>query len=418
MSTNRTILYLRTDIGTQHLTGGGSVTHTLGVIKSLRELGYTVVVASSAMHTVLAGEPGVIFSPLKFPNIGGKLPYKIKCFISSIFFTWSCIKLVRMHKPQFLYQRSSCLNVTGALLSMWYNIPLIIEFNGPEAWADKHWGPQRFWRLTWIIAWCERISFRRAQVIVVVSEPLKEYVCAQGIKKEKILVNPNGVDTVRYNPALLHREAADIREKYGLENAFVFGFIGTFGAWHGTHMFAELIPAVCSRFPHVRFLLIGQGPELPALKQKLQAYAPAVTCTGAVEYAQARHYLAACDAFICPTQPNPDGSRFFGSPTKLFEYLSMGKPVIASALEQISEIIQPAVVIEKKNSVFTIQDNEIGFLVEPTCVHSFIQAACAIVAMPDAQKSSMGLRARRAAQERYSWLTHTQRIMNFFNRRA
>ncbi len=56
---------------------------------------------------------------------------------------------------------------------------------------------------------------------------------------------------------------------------------------------------------------------------------------------EAPTYLAISDIVVSPTVPNPDGSPFFGSPTKLFEYMAMGKPIVASDLDQIGEVLTP-----------------------------------------------------------------------------
>src|SRR4029453_6656090 len=51
-------------------------------------------------------------------------------------------------------------------------------------------------------------------------------------------------------------------------------------------------------------------------------------------------YLAACDVVVSPHVPNPDGTQFFGSPTKLFEYMAMGKGIVASNPAPIGEVLE------------------------------------------------------------------------------
>ncbi len=62
--------------------------------------------------------------------------------------------------------------------------------------------------------------------------------------------------------------------------------------------------------------------------------------TGSLPREKVVEYLDASDILVSPHIPMPDGSRFFGSPTKLFEYMAMGKGIVASRLEQLAEVLE------------------------------------------------------------------------------
>jgi glycosyltransferase involved in cell wall biosynthesis len=83
----------------------------------------------------------------------------------------------------------------------------------------------------------------------------------------------------------------------------------------------------------------------------------------------------------------PDGSRFFGSPTKLFEYMAMGKGIVASRLEQLAEVLE---------------HDRTGWLVTPGDVEELTGAIRGLAQNP-AKRESLGIAARRAAIERHSW---------------
>src|SRR5262249_23717590 len=115
--------------------------------------------------------------------------------------------------------------------------------------------------------------------------------------------------------------------------------------WHGAEVlaraFAKLI-ADDSMRARVRLLMIGDGARMSAVR-KILAEAGAlgsVVFTGLVPQERGPEYLAACDLLASPHVPNPDGSPFFGSPTKLFEYMAMGKGIVASNLDQIGEVLE------------------------------------------------------------------------------
>jgi glycosyltransferase involved in cell wall biosynthesis len=111
---------------------------------------------------------------------------------------------------------------------------------------------------------------------------------------------------------------------------------------------------------------------------------------------EAADYLAACDLLVSPHVPNPDGSRFFGSPTKLFEYMAMGKGIVASRLEQIGEVLQ---------------DGESALLVPPGDAASLATAIGRLFRDP-ALSARLGAAAREAAVERHTWDKNARDILD------
>ncbi len=63
---------------------------------------------------------------------------------------------------------------------------------------------------------------------------------------------------------------------------------------------------------------------------------------GRVPHAEGARLLRACDIFVSPHASHMVDGPFFGSPTKLFEYMAMGRAIVASDLEQIGEVLRPA----------------------------------------------------------------------------
>ena len=141
----------------------------------------------------------------------------------------------------------------------------------------------------------------------------------------------------RFRPGVGGVEA---RRELGLrDDEVVAGFVGTFGPWHGVEKLAEAIKIDSADVP-VRFLLVGSG----SLHQRLRSdsterRAGRVIFTGAVGHDRVPALLDACDILVAPHVPLADGSEFFGSPTKTFEYMAMGKGIVASRLGQIGEVL-------------------------------------------------------------------------------
>ena len=120
------------------------------------------------------------------------------------------------------------------------------------------------------------------------------------------------------------------------------GFIGTFGLWHGVRVLPEIIAGVASARDDVRWIIVGAGALFDEVRADIErrGLLDRVELTGVVPHERAVELLAACDVCVSPHVPNPDGTRFFGSPTKLFEYMGLGKAIVASDLEQIGEVIE------------------------------------------------------------------------------
>ncbi len=407
------ILYLRTDICDKPLIAGGSVAHTLGVIEGFLSLGYSVLCASSLMHDSLQKLPLTALYTLANPSLVHFLRWKINCLLSSFFFTLQTIRYLRQEKIDFIYQRYSLLNCTGVLVSRIKKVNCILEYNGSEIWVDKFWTKKHWLSLRALIKFFEHINLNYAHLIVVVSKPLKDELIARGYNASKILVNPNGVNTQLFNPALLTKERTSLRETLHMQDTFVFGFIGTFSAWHGIEMLAAIIPEILAQKKNVHFLLIGDGPLFTYFHTAMREFIQSghVTCTGLIPQHKSREYLAACDAFLCPTQPNPDGSPFFGSPTKIFEYLSMGKPIIASNLDQVSELIYPAFNLQNLDENTAHITNQVGFAIPATDKNAFIKAACLLIDFQEQDQLKMGECARKKATEQHDWQHHVDKII-------
>jgi len=412
MDSKKTILYLRTDYSKEKLIAGGSVSHTLGVIEGFLALGHSVIVASSLMIEQFDAVAVAYVQPLTIPKRWQWLKWKVCCIVSNFFFLVQAYPLLAKNSIDFIYQRYAVLNCTGVLLSRLFKVPLILEYNGSEVWLDTHWSKKKFIKLTWLLRFFEWLNIHYAHQIIVVSQPLEDELVRRGVKKSNIVVNPNGVNTARLDPALLHETRTLMRKKLQIEDSFVFGFIGTFSKWHGITILAAMIPELLKEKPEAHFLLIGDGDLLPFFKEKIQSYIDQkkVTCTGLVLSAQAKDYLSACDAFLSPTQPNDDGTPFFGSPTKLFEYLSMGKPIIASDLDQVAEVVFPALHMKDLNKDIAV-DQELGIVVPPKDTQAFVQAARKLIECEDDARVAMGINARNKAINEYDWKSHVERIM-------
>jgi glycosyltransferase involved in cell wall biosynthesis len=392
VETEITLAYLRTDLvfGTK---AGGSVGHIAGVINGFIGKGAKVFILSTDKLELIDSEktPINIVKPEAKYNFLSEMP---ELHYNGFLFKKAC-SLFQKEKPNLIYQRYSLNNYTGVALSGEFRLPFILEYNGSEVWVARNWGrPLRFEKLASRI---ELLNFRAADLIAVVSEPLRDELIGRGIPAEKIIINPNGVDPQRYRPDI---DGSRIRQQYRLDGKIIIGFIGTFGNWHGAEVLAKAAVKLINELDapgETHFLFIGDGVKLPETRQviregKIEAR---TTFTGLVPQDRGSEYLAACDILIAPHVPNPDGSAFFGSPTKLFEYMAMGKGIVASNLDQIGEVLE---------------HGRTAWLVEPGNAAELAEGILALI-RDEKLRGLLGRNARAEVLQKYTWSQHVNRTM-------
>jgi glycosyltransferase involved in cell wall biosynthesis len=385
--------YLKPDI-IAGLQAGGSVGHVAGVLNHLGH--YTAPPVFFAVDPLPTLDPCLTTHLIRPPaNNGPDLP-GFRALRFSRHFAAEVWRGLRQTRPAFLYQRHALDNWSGAELALRHNLPFVLEYNGSEVWVAKNWGSRaRHEALSWRV---ENLCLRAADLVVAVSASLGDELADRGVERRRILVNPNGVDTDIYRPEV---DGSAVRTRHTLQGKLVIGFIGTFGKWHGAEKMAEACTALFARRPDLaaktRVLYIGDGATRPAAEAVFQqAGLPGLAVfTGIIPQAQGPEHLAACDILVAPHVPNSDGSRFFGSPTKLFEYMAMGKAIAASALEQLDEVLEDGITALKA---------------QPGDAGDLSRALERLAYDPDL-RTRLGQAARCRAVEKHTWRAHTGRII-------
>jgi glycosyltransferase involved in cell wall biosynthesis len=385
-------VYLRTDL-VFGLTSGGSVGHIAGVLNKLDGFtGPPIFLTSDAIPSVRSDiETHVIPPDGRFADF-----LELPAFAFNDVFDDRARRHLEGRGLAFVYQRYSLNSYVGVQIARRHGIPLVLEYNGSEVWVNRNWGRRlKYEALSDTI---ESFDLAAADVVVVVSQTLARDLVHRGVDRDKVLVNPNGVDPDRYSPAV---DGGPVRERLGLDDRIVVGFIGTFGPWHGAEVLAEAFGRLVARRPEyregVRLLMIGDGPTVEETRRRIRAggVGDETLFVGRTAQEDGPAYLAACDILVSPHVPNVDGSPFFGSPTKLFEYMAMGKGIVASRLEQIGEVL----------------DHErTAWLVEPGDVDALANGLERLIDDP-ALRERLGRAAREDAVAKHTWYEHTRRII-------
>jgi glycosyltransferase involved in cell wall biosynthesis/ubiquinone/menaquinone biosynthesis C-methylase UbiE len=311
--------------------------------------------------------------------------------------------------PAYIYERLCLGNYTGALLSRELGIPYIVEYNGSEVSMMRSFAGQRYAYETLYIR-AEQAAFRQATLISVVSQVIRDSLVERGVDPARILVNPNGADLDAYRPVSDEEKLALQRELHLDTGECVVGFTGTFGGWHGIDVLAASIPEICRRCPGVRFLLIGDGSFKQLITDAVEQHQlqDRVLSVGRVPQEEGARLLRACDVYVSPHNAHMVDSRFFGSPTKLFEYMAMGGAIVATRLEQIGEVLSPGLDARALDAQTTVGSAR-AVLCQPGSVEEFTDAVV-FLAEHGALRAQLGRNARQAVELEYSWSRHVERL--------
>lgn len=386
----RRVTYLRAEpslrwLGTQV---GGAATHTAGVINGLSSAGVDV--------SVFAPERPEGVRDARCEAVPPRHILQLLHWLTLVGHSSELVSAAEGIPADLVYQRYALGSYAGLELARRLGVPLVLEFNGSEIWTERNWGTGRV-PLAKTLAALERRNLLDASLVVVVSQPLKDQLVEDGIDPARVLVNPNGVDVQELAEARASLPA-QWRARMDLAQAPTVGFVGTFGLWHGVKLLPRLVELVAERRDDARWVLIGDGPLQAEVADEIdrRGLSERVWMTGVVPHPRAVELLACCEVCVSPHVPNPDGSAFFGSPTKLFEYMGLGRAIVASDLDQIGEVLE---------------DGRTALLRPPGDVPA---AADAVVQLLDDEElaTRLGQAALSEALAHHSWDAHVERILD------
>lgn len=175
-----------------------------------------------------------------------------------------------------------------------------------------------------------RFLQRRSSVVVANAKAIRDGLVPERIPLEKTCVIYNGVDIDRFEAAGSHRSIL-FPSSEGLKLIVMVGNMISDVKGHSVLIAAA--PEIISRHPHVRFVLVGEGPRCAEFEAQ-------VANLGLGEYflflgrrSDVPEILAGSDIAVLPSLAE-------GLPNAVLEYLAAGLPVVASALGGNLEIIR------------------------------------------------------------------------------
>jgi glycosyltransferase involved in cell wall biosynthesis len=170
-----------------------------------------------------------------------------------------------------------------------------------------------------------RFLYREAARVVVVTNSFADRLAAQGIPRAKIDVIPNGADTHFFTPL----------PNGHVDRPFTVAYVGA----HGLSQGLDVILEAAALQPEVNFLLVGDGADRDRLLQERNRRGLTnVDMRPSVPKKDVAHIYAEADACLVPLRDVPIFETFV--PSKLFEVLAAGRPVIGAVRGEARAILQ------------------------------------------------------------------------------
>ncbi len=332
--------------------------------EALAALGVAVELAVTNRHTPISEDPFEYYgvekrfslTRLAVPDVVSR--GKVGFWAESLVFGLRARALARRNVPDVIYGRDE----------------LALVFTpGAVVW-EAHRG-------AWSLA--ARIVARRARRIVVISQGLKDFYISKGIPRERIVVAHDGIDLDLFARST-SKEAA--RQRLGLPTEGQLAmYVGRLDGWKG-------VDTLLSAADSLPVGLVVVGGE-PAQVEVYRARYPSVHFPGFRPYRELADNLAAADVLVLPNTGKDEISAHFTSPLKLFAYMAAGKPIVASDLPSIREVI----------------DDESAYFFEADNPASLASAVRRAIGDPEAPRRAA--RAKELVSD-YSWTLRAQRIRN------
>lgn len=212
--------------------------------------------------------------------------------------------------------------VAGVALARKLGIPVIVKVHGSDVNTHLlHTG-----RANQIIR-----ALNRADAIVCVSQALAQTLAQHGIAEKKIHVLYNGIDHELFHPA----DSQEARERLGLPTERkILLFIGNLKPAKGCEDLLEAFSRIHNLCPDLDLYFIGSGPAGEAIASRANTLKlnERVTLVGNVNHDHIPLWINASDVVSLPSHNE-------GVPNVLLEAMACGKPVVATGVGGIPEIV-------------------------------------------------------------------------------
>jgi glycosyltransferase involved in cell wall biosynthesis len=297
------------------------------------------------------------------------------------------LRLLREIRPEIVHTHSSKAGIIGRRAAYRLGIPCVHTIHGASFHVGQNPAAHRMYQ------WLERRAAPwTARFISVADAMTDQYVAAGVAPREKFVTIHSGFDVEPFlNPP---RSPAEVRREWGIEpHQVVIGKVGRLFPLKGHEFVIRAAPELCTRFPHVRFLFVGDGILREQFQKEIAGYglADRFIFTGLVRPEKVAELLHGMDIVV-------HTSLWEGLARVLPQALIAGKPVVSYDVDGAKEVVIPG---------------KTGFLAPPESIEPLVQHLGRLV-LDAGLRTSLGREGRARFTEQFRHETMTRRIREVY----
>jgi len=337
----------------------------------------------------------LIIINIKYSNY---MNYHRRIFSFILFTLFSSYMAIKQKNIDVVFSTSTPLTIgiPGILLSRLKKIPFVFEIR--DLWPDIPIaiGAIKNKLLITLARYLEKICYREAKKIIVLSKGMLEFLKKRKVPLAKLIIIPNCADLELFKPEKKNNE---LRKVFNLEHKFIAIHSGAMGYVNGLEIVVNSAKILKEKKENnIVFLLIGDGKEKQRLKQLVKLWGlKNVLILDAVPREKLPEILATANLGLMLVR----NIKIFetNSANKFFDYLSAGKPILVNYGGWMKEVLE---------------HYKAGVSVEPDNPRAMVET---ILKLKDDPKwcEEMGRNARKLAEDKFDRIKLTKRLEKIFD---
>lgn len=313
--------------------------------------------------------------------------------VDSLRIFFKIIDLNRTKHFALIHERYTGLSWGSVLTAKFLKIPFILEMNGPGIEEKTIQGNPIKQSKKWLLLLNQKWFLSNSNRLILASKLIASFIhTKRGWKLPKYHVLLNGADL----PELITPdEKAKIRSQYYAEDRPLFLYSGSLYSWYGSLNIVKSFQIVLQSYPNLKLVVIGSGDAESEMRNYIQTnrLGDSIFMAGAMAHSALQKVIHAVDFCLVyyPGEPT-----YFGTSTKITEYMSAGKSVISTP--HMLEIID---------------DGITGFLSKSPAPEEFADKLIEVVQNLELART-VGENARAKIESQFLWKHYTLQLTDIY----